>query len=114
LPAKLAQCSTESAHEGSRGTLCSIIERAEGFAGGHPAVLCVPKRWIMLPRHYRRVSLAAHRVGFCDERDLCDDWVMLDMRATRREALAAGYHRDDVDAWTMEGCLRGRRAADEL
>jgi hypothetical protein len=51
---------------------------------------------------------------FCDERDLCDDWVMLDMRATRREALAAGYHRDDVDAWTMEGCLRGRRAADEL
>jgi hypothetical protein len=84
--------------------------RAEGFAGGHPAVRCVPKRWIMLPRHY----LAGHRVGFCDERGRCDDWVMLDMKMTRREALAAGYHRDDVDAWTMEGCLRGRRAAAEL
>lgn len=88
--------------------------RAEGFVGGHPAVLCVPKRWILLPRHYRRVSLAGHRAGFCDERELCDEWVMNDLKSTRRDALRAGHHRDDVDAWTMEGMLRGRQAAREL
>jgi hypothetical protein len=88
--------------------------RAEGFAGGHPAVLCVPKRWILLPRHYRRVWLAGHRAGFCDERDLCDDWVSDDLRSTRRQALRAGYARDDVDAWTMEGLLNGRREARRL
>jgi hypothetical protein len=114
LPAKLAQCCPESADERPQGAACSPLVRAEAFVGGHPAERCVPKRWIMLPRHYRRVSLAGHRAGFCDERGLCDDWVMMDLRTVRREALASGHHRDDVDAWTMEGCLRGRQSAREL
>jgi hypothetical protein len=106
---KLASCCPHSAHERSQGEPCSIIVRVEGFAGGHPAVLCAGRpRWMMLPRHYRRVFTAAHRVVSCDERDACDDWVMFGLQSARRAAMSAGYHRDDVDAWTMEGCLKGR------
>ena len=112
--ASLAQCCPESAHELSHSAPCSPLDRAEGFVGGHPAVGCRPVRWILRLRHYRRVWIAGHRTGFCDERGLCDDWVMHDLKDTRREALRAGYARDDVDAWTMEGLLEGRREARRL
>lgn len=110
---KLASCCPHSAHERSQGKPCGIITRAEGFASGHPAMLCAGRpRWMQLPRHYRRVFAAAQRVTACDERDACDDWIMFGLQSARRAALGAGCHRDDVDAWTMEGCLRGRAVTD--
>lgn len=78
-------------------------------------MLCTGRpRWILLPRHFRRVWLAAHRAAACDEQseqELCDDWVIHGLRLVRRDALRAGYSRNDVDTWTMEGCLEGRREA---
>ena len=77
----------------------------------HPVTvpeLELPLRWIMLPRHYRRVFGAAQRAAICDERDSCDDWIMHWLKQTRREALRADYTLDEVNHWTMEGCLFGR------
>jgi hypothetical protein len=109
----LSRCCPDRAHERSHSEPCGTLERVEGFAAGHPAAACAGRpRWILLPRHFRRVWLAAHRAAACDEQgELCDDWVIHGLRVVRRDALRAGYSRDDVDAWTMEGCLAGRRKA---
>lgn len=78
-------------------------------------MLCTGRpRWILLPRHFRRVWLAACRAASCDEQsgqEPIDDWIMHGLRVTRRDALRAGHSREDVDAWTMEGCIGGRREA---
>lgn len=70
-----------------------------------------PMRWMLLPRHYRRVFGAASRAAICDERGNCDDWVLHWLKRTRHEALRVGHTLDEVNDWTMEGCLHGRREA---
>lgn len=64
--------------------------------------------WMLRPRHERRVINAARRAAACDEREACDDWIMHGLKTARRAALAAGYERSQVDAWTMAGCVEER------
>ncbi len=70
-------------------------------------------RWILRPRHWRRLWCAARRVGFCEERDLLDEWMLHDLRRVKREALAAGMNQDDVDDAIMDGMAAGRLEASE-
>lgn len=67
--------------------------------------------------HYRhcRVSViqAAHRTASLDEQGVCDDWVMQGMKFFRREALKAGHTLDEINDWTMDGCVAGRQYARE-
>jgi hypothetical protein len=68
---------------------------------------------MMLPRHYRRVLLAAIVAASADERGRCDEWIMHGLKRARQQAKLAGHTDDEIDDWTMEGCLKGRRQAHE-
>lgn len=68
----------------------------------------------MRPRHYRRVWLAGHRTGWCDEQGVCNDWIMHNLKEVRRDAWRAGNSREAVDDWTMDGLMRGRSDARQV
>lgn len=70
-------------------------------------------RWMMRPRHLRRVWCAARRVGICDERSRLDEWITHNLKRVRREALAAGVSQDAINDATFDGMAAGRDEASE-
>ena len=73
---------------------------------------------MLLPRHYRRVTLAARRCGRLDAIkgvSLMPDyqWCVSWLKQVRRDAVTSGELLDDVNLWTMAGLIDGRNGRDK-